>query len=240
MFNLLASVVSLGSLNVALIDLIMLGVLLLALLFGAMRGFLGQILSLLGGLAALLLAIFLCKHLAGFIMEKVPAITNAVSGTVNKIFGIEEIVATGGKEEIIKTLQTTKIPSFLHSIVANAIVESGAATKLSMVLTEWALTAISFVAIFIVALIVFLIVKRFFKAIAKLKGVGAVNKILGAILMAAKALLLSVIVIMVMSLFMDMNSLLTPTLDNGEQVNSVFNGLITKIMEANFIQNLLT
>lgn len=239
MLNLLAipSVVAIGSLNVALIDLIVLGLLLIALIIGLVKGFLGQILSLLGGLAALLLAVFLCKHLAGFVGDKMPKLTNAVSDMVTKLFGLNGVVTAGSKEEIISTLQTTKIPSFLHSVVANSIVESSGNLKLIEVLTDWALVAISFVLIFIVALILFAIIKKIFKAIAHVKGVGVVNRMLGAILMIAKVLILAIILCLILSVFIDMNSILTPKV-NGEEVKSYFNVIVTKIMELEFIQNL--
>lgn len=239
MLNLLAtpSVIAIGSLNVALIDLIVLGILIIAFFIGLARGFIGQILSLLGGIAALILSFVLCKHLAGFIGDKIPSLTESISGMVNKLFGLEGVVTAGTKEEIIATLQTTKIPSFLHSIVANSIVSSEGTLKLTEVLTEWALVAISFVVIFILALILFAIIKKVFKALTKIKGVGAVNRILGALLMLVKAIIFCVILSLILSVFIDMNAILSPKLSNGEEVKSIFNSVITKIMELPFIQN---
>lgn len=238
MLNLLSNVVSLGGLNVALIDLVVLGIIFLAVLFGAVRGFLRQVLSILGVLAALVLAVLLCKSVGTYIYEKVPFITDKVAETVNKIFSLDQIIAGGGKEEIIAILQTTKIPSFLHSLVADYIIDSGAAMQLSQVLTQWALVAISFIAIFILSFIVFFILKRICKFITSLKGVGTLDKILGAIFMVAKVIVILILVCMVASIFTDTAQYLTPTLEDGKVINSVFNQLVTKIMESGIIKKM--
>ncbi|MBR3805006.1 MAG: CvpA family protein [Clostridia bacterium] len=241
MFNLLAisPVVALGGLNVALIDLIFFGLMLIAIIIGIAKGFLRQILSILGIIAAIVLSVILCKHLAGLIENKIPSITNGVSGMVEKIFGLSGVATSGTKEQIIETLQTTKIPSFLHSIVANSIIESAGELGLTSVLTRWALVAISFVVIFILSLILFAIVKKLFKALTRIKAVGFVDRILGALFMALKFMVLALVLVTVLSVFIDMNSLLSPVLESGKPVKSVFNSLMTAIMDAPFIQKLL-
>ena len=241
MFNLLAisPVVALGGLNVALIDLIFFGLMLIAIIIGIAKGFLRQILSILGIIAAIVLSVILCKHLASFITNKIPSLYNGVFGSVQKIFGLEGVATSGTKEQIIQTLQTTKIPSFLHSIVANSIVESAGSLGLTAVLTNWALIAISFVVIFILSLILFAFIKKIFKALTKIKAVGFVDRILGALFMALKFMVLALIIVTILSVFVDMNSLLSPVAENGEPVKSAFNGLVTKIMELKFIQNLI-
>lgn len=240
MLNLLAipSVIAIGSLNVALIDLIFLGLLIIAAIIGATKGFLKQVLSILGVLAAVVLSVILCKHLAGFIYDKIPFIKNPVSNMVEGLFGLDGVVAGGTKEQILNTLANTKIPAFLHSIIANSIVESAGELQLTQVLTEWALVAISFVFIFIVSLIIFAFIKKLFKSLTKIKAVGYIDRVLGAIFMALKLLILALIVILVLSVFIDMNNLLTPTLNNGDVVSSYFNLIMTKILEIPFIQNL--
>ncbi len=240
MLNLLAipSVIAIGSLNVALIDLIVLGLLIIAVIIGAAKGFLKQILSILGGLAAIVLAVLLCKHVAGFIYNKVPFITNPVSNMVEKLFGLEGIVTGGTKEQVVQTLASTKIPAFLHSIIANSVVESAGELQLTQVLTNWALVAISFVIIFILALIVFSFIKKLFKSLTKIKAVGYIDRFLGAIFMALKFLVIALVLITVLSVFINMNNLLTPTLANGETISSYFNAIMTKILQIPFIQNL--
>ena len=144
MFNLLAipRVVPLLGLNVALIDLIFFGLLLIAIIVGMIKGFLRQILSVLGVIAAIVLSVSLCKTVAGFITDKLPGIYNGVSNLVQRVFGLGDVATSGTKEQIIETLQNTKIPTFLHSTVANSIIESSGELGLTAVLTKWALVAI--------------------------------------------------------------------------------------------------
>jgi uncharacterized membrane protein required for colicin V production len=60
MLNLLAvpSAIALGGMNVALVDLVVFSILLISLILGGAKGFLGQIFALLGGVAAIFVAIF--------------------------------------------------------------------------------------------------------------------------------------------------------------------------------------
>ncbi len=240
MLNLLAvpSVIAIGGLNFALIDLIFFGLLLIFAIIGYVKGFLKQIFSILGSLAAIVLSVLLCKHLAGFIYDKVPFIKNPVSNMVESLFGLEGIVTSGSKEQILLTLSTTKIPTFLHSIVANSIIESAGELKLTAVLTEWALVAISFVAIFIVSLILFSFIKKIFKSLTKIKAVGYIDRVLGLIFMALKLTFFALVLVTILSVFIDMNNLLTPAIESGERIDSYFNIIVTKIMNLPFIQNL--
>ena len=57
--------------------------------------------------------------------------------------------------------------------------------------------------------------------------------------MSLKFLVVALVLITIISVFVDMNPLLSPVTESGEPVKSAFNGLVTALMELPFIQNLL-
>lgn len=239
MFNTLAAVVNLGSSYVAIIDLVLLAVLLFSLIFGAIKGFLGQILSILGSVASIVLAVMLCDKIADFIMNSMPSLVEWLNDKIGELFGLTDELLSGTKEEILELLASTNIPAFLHEILANAIIETAGELDIINVLSRWAIVAISFVLIFIVTRIIFAIIKSIFKGLTKISIIGALDRILGAILMALKFLIAATLIITLLSVFMDMNSILAPTLEDGTVVNSIFNSFVSWIMQLDFIQNMI-
>ena len=241
MLNLLSipAIIGLGSINIALVDIIVLSVALIAVIYGAIVGFLKQILSILGGFAALALAIFTCAHVAEFISTTIPSIPEGISIKIKELFGINDIDGVQGTIEQIKTfLSTTSIPEFLHEIIAEAIVNSGGTLQIVDVLTNWALTVICFVCIFIVSLIVFAIIKKLFKLLTKIKIVGTTDKVLGLIFAVIKAVLLLVVVFVVLSMFTDVNAYLSPVNEYGEPVKCYFNDIMLAIMNSQLVKGL--
>ncbi len=238
MLNTLAAVVNVGSSYVAIIDLVLLALLIVSLLIGAKKGFLGQILSILGSVASIILAVMLCEKVADFIMTSMPSLVDGLKDKIGELFGLTDELLAGTKEQILQSLAQTNIPAFLHDILANAIIETAGDLDIVNILTKWVLVAISFVLIFIIISIVFALIKSIFKGLTKISIIGALDRILGAILMALKLLLFATIIITAVSLFTDMNAILAPTLDDGTVVESVFNSFVSWIMQLPFIQNL--
>lgn len=238
MLNTLAAVVNVGSSYVAIIDLVLLALLIVSLLIGAKKGFLGQILSILGSVASIILAVMLCEKVADFIITSMPSFVEGLKGKIGELFGLTDELLAGTKEQILQSLAQTNIPAFLHDILANAIIETAGDLDIVNILTKWVLVAISFVLIFIITSIVFALIKSIFKGLTKISIIGALDRILGAILMALKLLIIATILITAVSLFTDMNAILAPTLDDGTVVESVFNSFVSWIMQLPFIQNL--
>lgn len=242
MLNLLAipSVIALGGMNVALVDLVVLAVLLIALIIGLSKGFVRQIFSLLGGIAALVVAIFTCSHIAEFINASIPSIPEAISAKVDSLFGLEGVLLEGSKEQIIESLSSTTIPSFLHPTIADLIISNAGELQLSQMITGWAVTAIAFVSAFIISLILFGIIKKIFKAITSHGVFGAIDRILGMIFSMAVALaFLLVVCILLYLIIPNINDFLVPVTETGEAVKCYFNDLMTWVMSLDFISNLL-
>ena len=94
MLNLLAipTVITIGTFNVALIDLIVLGLLLIALIVGLIQGFAKQIFSILGWVAAVVLGVIFCKDVAALLDEKIPALYEGIYNWLNEIIGLEGVI----------------------------------------------------------------------------------------------------------------------------------------------------
>lgn len=243
MLNLLAvpSVIALGGMNVALVDLVVLAILLIALIVGLVKGFVGQIFALLGGIAAIVVAIFTCTYVAGFLSTTFPSIPEAISAQVNSLLGLDGVLLQGAKDQIISSLQQTSVPVFLHEVVADLIIQQGANLNLTEIITGWVVTAIAFIVTFVLALIVFGIFKKIFKALTNIPAINAIDRILGMIFRVALTLAILVVVFIVLSLFANefVNGLLQPVTETGEQVKCFFNDILSWVMNLDFIKNLL-
>ena len=242
MLNLLAipSVIALGGMNVALVDLIVLAVLLIALIIGLSKGFVKQIFSLFGGIAALVVAIFTCSHIAEFITTSIPAIPEAISVKVDTLFGLDGVLFEGSKEQIIGSLSSTSIPSFLHPTIADLIISKAGELQLTQIITGWAVTAIAFVSAFIISLILFKILKKIFKAITSGGAIGAIDKVLGMIFSIAVALIICLVICILLYLIIpNVNDYLVPVTETGESVKCYFNDLMTWVLSLDFVSSLL-
>ena len=242
MLNLLAipSVIALGGMNVALVDLVVLAVLLIALIVGLAKGFVRQIFSLLGGIAALIVAIFTCEYVAKFLSSSIPSIPEAISAQIDSLLGLDGVLLQGTKEQIIESLSSTTIPVFLHELIANTIVDSVGELNLTVMLTGYVMTAIAFIAVFLLSLIVFSILKKIFSALTNVGVLGAIDRILGMIFSIAVALAVLIVICIVLSLIIpNINDFLVPVTEAGEKVTCHFNTLLTNIMNLDVIKNLL-
>ena len=224
-----------GMLKIATIDIAVFAILAIALIVGYVKGFMKQILSLLGFLASAILAFIFADDLAEFIFNKVPFITDKVRDLFSSMLGSVLGENLASEESVLLALQNSKIPAFLHGIIASLIANSDFNLQIVDVLTKWGLTVISFILIVIVLNIVFLLLKKFFKFITQIPLIKAVDKTLGMIFSALKALLILVIICSILSLFTDINAYLIPE----DGVISVFNKFMEFIMNLPFIKNIL-
>ena len=89
MNNLLAipTYVETGMLKIATVDIVVFAILSVALIIGYVKGFMKQILSILGFFASLVLAIIFCDNLADFVFNNFQSITNGVRGLIESMLG---------------------------------------------------------------------------------------------------------------------------------------------------------
>ena len=238
MVNLLAipTVIDISGTYVALVDIIVLAILLIAVIIGLSRGFLKQVLSLLGLVAGIVLAIIFCDDLVALVTEKVPAIPSALESAIASSSMFKDLTGSfTDKEQVLVSLQNSSIPAFLHETIANAIVSSGFELQIVKVFTTWALYVIVFIVTVLVSLLVFAILKKILYSLTKIRIIGFFDKILGMVLSVAVTLICIIIIVMLLSLFVDINAFIQP-----EGVKCYFNETMKIVLELDFIKNLLS
>ncbi len=237
MLNLLAipTYFTLGTFNVALVDVIVLACLVVALIVGIARGFVKQLLEYLGIFAAVILAVLFCDEISGFICEKIPAFPTTVEGWLS---GTEMFKSLAGqftdKEQIITALQGSSIPAFLHNVIADAIANSGFELQILSVFTKWLIFVIVFVLTVILSLILFAILRKVFKCLTRIPLVGFLDKLLGAIFAMLLTLIVLILICMIISLFTDINAFLQP-----DSARCYFNEVLSWVTSQKFIQDLI-
>lgn len=228
-----------GVFNIATIDVAFLFILIVSIIYGAIRGFSKQVLSVLGVIAAIILGVLLCKPLASLVENKIPAVYNPIYNKISGFFGAEfnEIPT---QEMFATALEGSKIPKFLHPAIIEAVGENVAEALPSIIrmFTLWVLNVICFVIIFLVSLIVFALIKKFFAFINKnISVIGTVDRILGVILGVIQALSITVLAVTILSLFpgLDVNGYLTPVKEDGGSVICLTNLILTMAFKIPFL-----
>ena len=238
MLNLLsAAVVDLGGTYFAIVDLVLIGCILIAGIVGAIQGFLRQILSILGVVAAVIISGVFCQVFAEILTSTFPGITDSIAAEVNAMFNLDAILSgTATREAIIEALQTTSLPAFTFDLIADLIINYAGEIQISSIVAEWVVVGISFVVLFIASLIVFAFIKKFLIALTKLPIIGAINTILGAVFSIVKILIVIIVFAVLLSLLIpNINDIFNPTLENGEMINSMLSQLLEFVMSLSFI-----
>lgn len=230
---------TLGVFNIATIDIAFLAVLIIFIIYGAIRGFSKQALSLLGVVAAIILGVLLCKPLASLVANKIPAIYNPIYNKISGFFGAE-FAEISSPEALAAALETSKIPKFLHAVIIHAVGDNVAEALPTIVrtFTLWTLNVICFIALFAVSLIVFALVKKFFAVITeKVAFIGKVDRILGIVLGVVQALSFTVLAVTILSLFpsLNVNGFLSPVKEDGKTVVCLTNLILTIVFKIPFL-----
>ena len=231
---------SIGGLNVAIIDVIVLIALIIAIIVGAVRGFAKQILGILGLVAAVIIAYFICEPIAEFVKTTFPKIQEAISSWIATVSGLGDI-AQLTPENAEEILNNSEIPVFLHGLVINLVNESKI-LEIIPTLTDLAIKAMTFVVLVIVLLIAFAIFKKLFLWIAKLKFIRPVDKTLGAIFSVLVCVIILIIVFaLLLMVAQDFTvNLLEPTITEGVTFESLTSKLLGLVLQLPFISNLIT
>ncbi len=216
-----------GSTNIALIDVIVFGVLIAFAIYGLIKGFIKQILSILGLFAGILLAYYLTPVVKGFVKNYIPILVDLAYTIANLIPGISEIGAiTPDNASVI--LEGSGVPKIAHPIII-ALSQTGLSNVVSIV-ADIVLTAIIFILILIISLIVFKILKKIFEKITENKAVKGVDRFLGVVFALLKGLTLVFIVVFTLSVLIpSFNNVLMTTNSDGEAVNTATNVIVTFI-----------
>ena len=154
------------------------------MIIGYVRGFMKQVLGFIGGLAALVVAIILCRPVANIIFAN----TNWMAGLASKIADVFNLPDTEVEaQNLTAALSEMNYPEFMQaSMVKMGESMNEATVNLSIVISQtiarFVIIAICFVVLFIVLLIVIKLIKGIANLLSKLPVVGLLDKILGVVL----------------------------------------------------------
>ncbi len=231
---------SLGDFNVAIIDVVVLIALIIAIIVGSAKGFAKQLFGMLGFVAALVGAFFLAQPVTEFVKTSFPQATEMVHGWILAIPGLGD-VGHLTPETAQEVLNNSTIPAFLHPLIIN-IVQTSGGLDITPMLTTWAMTAIVFVLLVVILLILITIAKKLFTWIANLKFIKPLDKVLGAVFSLAITSLIIIIILLALTIFASgfVTALLTPTLSDGTLLDSISNKAMTFVMQQPLVQNLLS
>lgn len=242
MFNLLAipAFFNVAGINIAIIDVVALVVLIIFLIVGIAKGFLQQILSVLGWVAAIVVAVLLVDTVHAWVNDTLPDVVTTIQGWWSNIIG-EQFAGVTDEATLRETLTNASIPAFLHDSIVTLVGTEFATISQTIVttLTDWCVTAVCFLVIFLAAIIIFAILKKICSAITSLPVLKQADKLLGAILGLVEGLALLLVISVVLSMFPWFNELLYPVLESGETVTSYFATLFDMILGLPFIQEFL-
>ena len=172
------------------------------MIVGAVKGFLGQIFGFIGGLAALILAIILCRPVANIIFSN----TTWMDGLALKIADVFNLPDTEVEaQNLTAALTEMNYPGFMQdSIVKLAESMNEATVNLSIVISQtiakFIIIALCFIALFILIRLGVLLLKGLSKALTQLPVIGTVDKILGLVLGFLKGLLLVYVLMFLLSI----------------------------------------
>lgn len=236
MFNLLASaIVKLGSLAIPIIDIVAFAFLLIAIITGLIKGFAKQLLSLLGLVASIIVAVLLCGTVSKFIIEKMPGLYSSIEELVAKTIHLNTS-ATQTEEALREALSGSSIPAFLHNVLIKSVIESNFEVALLAKFTGWVITVVSFLFLLVASRILFAIIKKVVLKFVSLPFIKTIDRVLGMLFSVIKCVLLMAVIIIILSVFMGngLNNLLVP-----DGKSSLINKLLEAIMSLPFITNFL-
>ena len=191
----------------------------------------GCILYIISLVASIIISFMLCSKLAEFVSNNMPGVVNGVRGLVQKIFGLTaDSVST--QEALRSALAASKIPAFLHEALIKSFIE-GVGMQLLNVFTSWALNIICFVFLLIFTRIAFAIIKGIILKFVNLPLIRTVDKLLGAVFAVIKFMLYMIILFLILSPFVNLNSLLQP-----DGVTCHLNNVLQFVSNMNIISKL--
>lgn len=195
-------------------DIVIAVVMLIIIAVNLKKGFVRQVIGIIASIGALIVAIAFCKSLAGFVNDKF-GWTDSFAAKIFSSFGDKEIFKLGLNEESIRqAVQTIGLPEFVANLavkLAEGATDPDATVGayLSLLFAKYIVTAGSFVALYIVARIVFGIIKHFIVKAVSLPIISQIDKILALVLGILKSLIILYVVIYIVDLLPSSGEFLT-------------------------------
>lgn len=195
-------------------DIVIAVIMLVIIVINLKKGFVRQVIGIFASVGALIVAIAFCKTLAGFINDKF-GWTDSLAAKILSSFGDNGIFKLGLNEDSIRqAVQAIGLPEFVSNLAVSLLgsaenPEATVGAYLSLLFAKYIITAGSFVALYIVARIVFGIIKHFIVKAVSLPIISQIDKILALALGILKSLIILYVVIYIVDLLPSSGEFLT-------------------------------
>lgn len=222
--------------NGIIIDLVIVGLLLIFAIIGFYKGFLRELISLIGFVGSLVISYFVNSYFANFLNEVFGwgvAISNFVMNQVSAIsptFSSETGSTVSELQDIINSSGTNiAYKEILKQLVAKADFTNGAvsvAGVIGTIASGFLMSIIAFIILFILLRIVVFILDKLLSRIPRKSAVGTVNKWLGLVVGFVKGIANIVIILAVvylLCLIPSVNGFIMPYIESSYITKLIYN-----------------
>lgn len=173
-------------------DIVIIVILLIFLIVGISKGFMKQVFGLIGTIAAIIIAVLLCRSLADFVISHT-SLKATIAPAIAGFLGLPEALVDA--ETASASLQESGMPGFLIEALQNYMAQLNETTfNLSVIvseaLAEYLIVFICFIVIFIGVKLLTLILKGIAAMLQKITLIKIIDKIAGAAVGLFKGLLI--------------------------------------------------
>jgi len=195
-------------------DIVIAVIILIIVAINLKKGFVRQVIGILASVGALIIAVSFCKSLAVFVNENF-GWTDSLAAKILSSFGDNEIFSLELTEESIRqAVQAIGLPEFVANLAVSLAQgaenpEASVGAYLSLLFAKYIITAGSFVALYVVARIVFGIIKHFIVKAVSLPIINQIDKILALLLGILKSLIILYVAIYIVDLLPSSGEFLT-------------------------------
>lgn len=176
-------------------DIACVAVLLVFLIIGLCKGFVTQLFSLLGSIAAFILASLLCGLVVKGLNDAFGLVDGLAATLATKMGSSEWLTFSISEENIRKACSDMMLPDFIANFAVNQTVGMVGSYEnlgefISHSLANLIISGVTYVALFWIIKLVIFLLKKVFEKLVTLPGLHAVNKVLGCVLGLIKGLIL--------------------------------------------------
>ena len=185
-----------------MVDIIIIAFLALCIVYGLIRGCFSQIVALLGGFAALILAFVFCKPLAELVIKNTNWLTSLAAKVADTLHLPDTEVEA---QEITAALSDLSLPVFVKSSVQELVEKLNVATVnvgqvVSQTIARYIIIDLAFVLIWLLVKIASKVLKKIAKGLKKTRLIGPIDRVLGSLIALLRGLILLYILLFLLNL----------------------------------------
>lgn len=236
------------------IDILLIAVVVILGIIGLKKGFFKSIISLLSWSVCLIVAVLLAKYVAS-LLNHIYNFSGLIGGKIESgLLGYNEFFTKSvntytSSEELIAAIPND-INKLLHKLIevvfksssVNFESEASIANVVGASLGQICMVIISAILLFLLLMLIVKLLSKFLDKLAKLKIVGAVNKILGLVFGVTKAFIIVIVLnclLVALSLVPAVNKSISPLIQDNTHIEKVIYNETDKVIGEKVIEGQL-